>query len=469
MKAAGLAEPTHYVLKIVQAAVAAGSPSLSVRMERDTLLFVFGPAECLFLSGDDYARSLLTLASLPQGWLRHLAVGINAAAGAGIAEISWKTPGGSIVLTGEELRVEEPGDGFELRFRKPRHLWRSLFGTQFAGEYVLMQTRCAFAPLDLTIDRRPVERPFPPRYRALVAAQTVDYLMFESVLSGAGLWLRAPRRGSYQKVSEGVYIPREPHRSGSPLVLFGETSKTPLVPKSGCLAVLPVTSSLGTVVFVKDGVALEPWSGSLGKANAIAVVEGSDLSVDLTEFKVVEDELLQSRIHGLQEVVLKDIERLELADLNKAFPRLRPVDPRGGYELLTNWLWLRNSESPGDLFPVEASEVLMGVEPYPQERIHLSLPAVKRFPVHAHLNCRAVATNRRLVFWDADSPSHSWFLLWREVAQCEVQEHYYTDIRLIQKGKSSLEMALSSEEGLKAMMAAIEEHLQASGQTFTNS
>ena len=461
MKAAGLAEPTHYVLKIVQAGVAAGCPALDVGVERDTLLFRFGPADCLFLSGDHYAASLLTLASLPQGWLRHLAVGINAAAGAEMAEISWRTPGGSIVLTGQELRVEEPFEGFELRFRKQRRLWRSLFGTQFAAEYVTLQTRCLFAPLDLTIDSRPIERPFAGRYTKTVAAQVVPYLMCESVLAGSGLRLGCPPPNSYHELREGIHVPSMTFKDApSPLVLFGSPGSDTLMSVAGVVGILPITKSQGTVVFVKDGVALHPWSGSLGNGNVIAIVDGADLSVDLTEFKAVEDPTFLSKVEELREFVAAEIERLEIADLNRGFPLVSPIDPRGGYELLTNWLWLRKSESPKELFPVEASEVLLGVEPYPSEKILLSLSAVKRFPVHAHLNCRAIATNRRLIFWDADSAKHSWFLLWSEVERFEVKENYHTDLHFVRRGEPTLEMALASEEDVSAMKAAIEEQLE---------
>ena len=461
MKAAGLAEPTHYVLKIVQAAVAAGCPTLDVRVERDTLLFRFGPADCLFLSGDHYAGSLLTLASLPHGWLRHLAVGINAAAGSDVAEISWRTPGGSVVLTGQELRVEEPGEGFELRFRKPRHLWRSLFGTQFAAEYVTLQTRCLYAPIDLTIDSRPIERPFSGRYTKTLAAEVVPYLMCESVLPGSGLRLRMPPQNSYEELREGVQVPSMSSSDApNPLVLFGPRCSEPMMSAAGVVGIFPITRAQGSVVFVKDGVALQPWSGSLGSGNVVAILDGADVAVDLTEFKAVEDSTFLDRLESLRGLVAAQVERLEIADLNRGFPRVSPIDPRGGYELLTNWLWLRNAESPKELFPLEASQVLLGVEPYPKEKILLSLSAVKRFQVHAHLNCRAIATNQRLVFWDADSPQYSWFLHWNEVERCEMKESYYTDLHFVRKRESTLEMALASEEDVSAMKAVIEEQLQ---------
>jgi hypothetical protein len=245
-----------------------------------------------------------------------------------------------------------------------------------------------------------------------------------------------------------------------PLVLFGFLGSETLFQAAGVVGILPITKARGTVVFVKDGVALQPWSGSLGNANVIAIVDGADISVDLTEFKAVEDSTFLARVEELRQFVSVEIGRLEISDLKRGFPRVAPIDPQGGYELLANWNWLRNSESPGELFPVEASKVLLGIEPYPGEKILLSVPAVKRFPIHAHLNCRAIATDRRLIFWDADATVHSWFLLWSEVGRSAMKTSYRTDLHLVREGKSTLEIALVSEQDLDAIRGVIEEQVE---------
>ena len=65
-----------------------------------------------------------------------------------------------------------------------------------------------------------------------------------------------------------------------------------------------------------------------------------------------------------------------------------------------------------------------------------------------------------MLFWDADSTKHSWFLLWSEVEKFEVKESYYTDLHFVRQGESTLEMALASEEDVRAMKAVIEEQLE---------
>ena len=42
----------------------------------------------------------------------------------------------------------------------------------------------------------------------------------------------------------------------------------------------------------------------------------------------------------------------------------------------------------------------------------------------------------------------------------EVKESYYTDLHFVRQGESTLEMALASEEDVRAMKAVIEEQLE---------
>jgi hypothetical protein len=465
MKMAGLPDPAHYALKFVQAAVAAGCDWLDVVVERTTLRFRFAPCSALDLTLEHIACALMSVATLPQGWLRHLAVGVNAATESFITEVLWQTPKGSVILGQEELRVDEGRGSFELVLRKSIG-WKSLLGTQFAGEYAVLTRRCRFAPLNLTIDGRPVERPFPNRY-GLDSGGTplpaVDGFMAESVRPGKGLFLAQPSTGQYEEWAPGTrFLMADGGKDAgcSPLVLLGLHGVESTVAADAVVAVLPLREERGDVTLVKDGVTLEPFRVNLDRFPRVGLVaDASELSVDLTEFQVVEDRAFGDKMGELQRWTQGVLQALKLSVIDHALARLEKVNPQVGYDIVSTLSWIQGGDISEPRYPLEASWGLLGRTPLAGEMVLLSIPAVKRFALSFHRNCRAIATNRRLIFWDADDQGYSWTLTWDKAVYYELVKKYSSDLYLRRAGEPYLEMAMHSPEDLIQMRALIEEQL----------
>jgi hypothetical protein len=462
MKVSGLSDPSYFALKIVQAAVAAQCDRLDVVVDRYRLRFQFAASEKFNLPLENIASALLAVASLPQGWLRHLAVGMNAAAASGIAELVWRTPQGSVTMTESELKVEKGRGPYELSLRKEKGLWQSLFGTQFAGEYATLSRRCRFAPLDLVIDGRPIDRPFPSRYSEGSGGSILpkaDCYMWEAVRPGAGLRLAMPPSARYEKESPERWLPRVDGRREDgtfPLVVTGLQGDGPTTSASAVAVVLPIQEKQEDFILVKDGVTLEPFRRSSDRSLSVAVLaDASDLSVDLTEFQVVEDSRYDDKLNELREWMGEVIQGIEPDCVDMGLIRLGGVSPQLGYDIRFMIASLGEGDIDESGYPLPASLGLLGITPFQGEQILLSLPAVNRFSWTAHLNCRAIATDQRLVFWDSDDSEYSWTLSWDQVRHRELKTVYEHDIHFSASGSATLEMALSSQEAFEQMKAVI--------------
>ena len=458
MQASGLSDPSHYVLKIVQAAVAAGCSKLEVMVDRYRLRFLFAESDQLQVALEGIASALLSVATLPPGWLRHLAIGINAAAATGIAEVVWRTPAGSVALTDSELKIEKGHGPYELTLLRESGLWQSLFGTGFAGEYAVLHQRCQFVPLDLNIDGRQVERPFCDRYPSDASSDRTRS-MWEEVRPGSGLWIARPPSDLYEPRGD-LLIPRTDAKNdggGFPLVFRGPTACGKVLPGGAFVAIFPFPEKRGRAILVKDGVTLDPVSLGMDSPAVDVVAEASELAVDMTEFKVVEDNDFHTKLRELRGWIRQVLTGLDLDAMNLGLTRLHKIDPQTGYDVRFTVEWLRDGDLSGSRYPMAATLGLLGIPPLDGEQILLSFPAVKRFGLSAHLNCRAVATDQRLVFWNSDKKEHSWELSWNQVARRRIEDYYESDLYLSQDGLPTLEMGLKSVEDREKMRSIIEQ------------
>lgn len=472
IEAYALGRKGEFILKMVQAAVAAGTDRIEVGFGRDTLSFSFQLQDAGPFLADRVWGALLSLGSLQASPLRHLAVGLTVACHGELVEARWQTPEGTLVITPDTMRCDAQlhYPRFSLVLRRKRYLATSLsmairsyqFGTLFIDEYRALLERCQFAPVDLVVDGRALERPLYDRYRAYYAKgmelPRAGYLV-ERWRAGSGLWFRRPPDGAYEGVrwsgrlesKEPVGLLLVPHK---PLDDLGER-----VEVGASVAVLPVDEGLGHVTFVKDGVTLQKWHGDLGHPAVSVIADASELSVDLSEFKLLENRAFHEKIEDLSTWVRLTTEGVSRHEVDGILRAGRVERFTRDHDAAYLHHWLQNHEPPKTDFHVRATKDNIGLSPAFGERLLLSLSSMKRFALWVHFKCRAIATDRRLIFWNRKHAKHSWQLTWNQVAKRQITVVYGTDLYLQTEEERRLEMAFDNEADMKRMKELIDDRL----------
>ena len=318
MAAFQLPDPASYVLKVVQAAVASGASALEVKSGRDYLSMAFRSADRDLCDTAVVGGAVLRVSSLSRSALRHLAVGLNA--GCSVAEeLRWETPSGTLLLTTEGLSVEPGGtDLLKLTIRKKRSLLQWFIGSPFFEELRRLSESCLYAPLDLRIDEREIERP----RSAHLCGPIPDHLglfqaspLLEGLRPGRGLRICYGEPGDYEALSPTRWSRRSGRRG--PLLLDGWTGAAS-VEADALLGVAPAMSGLGTWQAVADGVSLQPVIEELDHPAATLIFDAGDLHTDFSEFCLVRDEALTARLAELGASLRALTESVEPPQIEKA-------------------------------------------------------------------------------------------------------------------------------------------------------
>ncbi|MBI3926136.1 MAG: hypothetical protein HY319_11385 [Armatimonadetes bacterium] len=354
-----LHSPYEYVLKLIQAAVAARAGEIRIDTDRRGVSLLFDRA----VWNLEHLRDLSDLvlepqATGPQRHRTHLAIGLNAARALEPREIevvSWNgTHGAHLVRRGTSETVERLVSGpatertrIQVRDRRAIPLrpsgpawagWSDHLATRSLGdygaemrslwdsEYSQIWRRALFAPIPVVLDGRAVNRPFlgaPKTLTSLDRRQqvmnithpTVGYRIRQcrfllggqdrlpgpatmGILGITALWQR-PRRfpAALKKWSSGALHSQKLPR----LRLWGE----PVLSCHAILGQLPrgyFSTSIGWIAFVKDGVVMRklmPRRESM--TNWCIVVSANDLESDLSEFGVVENEAYEKVLDCLEQ------------------------------------------------------------------------------------------------------------------------------------------------------------------------
>lgn len=328
--------PSFYLLKLVQAAVASDAPRVKIRLGTAETIVSFCAVPDAGL-GDVKALldGLAAPFELTDGPLRHLVIGLGAALATEPERMRWLVRQGrnglSLNFTGQQLKSEQlhfdPSQDQQVRctlYLRHRYRWWRFWeaARRRAEDYHLLADRCRHSPVPVGVNGREFE--FRWNYQALHADREwyrgTSFCLGEHYYlePGSGLRFSRPPLPGYQ-MHHGVNVWKDalwsknmPAVNGSePRCYFFQVfdAKGDVVPnrqmtsKLECRAALMLPISLvgpARIGFVKDGVLLDYTSLELGLPGLVAHYPAPrDLKLDLTEFKVVQDQALESAISCL--------------------------------------------------------------------------------------------------------------------------------------------------------------------------
>ena len=259
-----LPTPHHYVLKLIQAAVASGAPAVAVQVGWRGVTVDFSPPQPLVLS--ELFHHLLAGPSA----LRHLAVGVNSA----LAGARWVAveQGGRSHLFSPKASWEEPaGPRPGVRIRVNRYSLECC-------ESSLLVARCGWSPVPILLNDRSLELShWGPR------SGLEGHHLVEQYLRGHGI--RAPWQ-SFASLPPRVYK----QELGAP------------IPCAAALALIARRFGDTTLELVQDGVAIDQRSFNFKGHSELSlrgVMEVQGMATDLSGFKLLQDSILCERIAGM--------------------------------------------------------------------------------------------------------------------------------------------------------------------------
>lgn len=327
-----LAQPGAYILKFVQAAVRAGVSTLAVNVKRDQLTLSIS-SECPeFGQIEPLANALFQLPS-ERGSLRHLAIGLNAACHETPLEVLWRTPGGTLALSRDDVRLLGPTQATtELVVKKPRRLTQWFRGSLFANEVSHLSQSCPYAPVDIFLDGYPLAQPLLSRYSGPVLDNldlSRPHFLFELVLPAVrGLRAHYPV-GLYRQWKSGsqLWVGTPPGGEASsqapiPFLIDGWDGTSSTLAADAVICVPPSGRGSSEILPVQDGVCLTPLRRTdFGFLGLRIVLDVSDLKTDLSEFSLIQDDDLTFKLDWVGERLAESVDRLDRTVLHQALVR----------------------------------------------------------------------------------------------------------------------------------------------------
>ncbi|HIB64135.1 MAG TPA: hypothetical protein EYO33_03175 [Phycisphaerales bacterium] len=361
-----LALAGSYIGKVVQAATRTGAAHIEVKVTRDALTVSFTSANQELLDLDSLLEVLLSVHSHPDSAIRHLAVGLNAAANAGAKEVRWCTPGGSILLTDTEIRKTEDVSK-DLRFvvRKNRSLFTWFRGTVYLEETEFLRERCLFGPCPVTLDGRQLK---PEKRWDSFAPSDIDHFglgkltqkfhvleVLEEAGSAPSVCAYPPRAAEFRLLQDPaseeerplyVWQAKSSQSPALPLLYSGATSDERPLCLNRALSFRPTLHGTGYLALLKDGVLLEPIEVDLGHPGAVLMTGAGDLKTDLSEFGVVEDDLFLDFLLDQRPWVGRQSEWVTSEHLEAALQACG-LEPKDYEKRLSHYVyWLHNHRLP---------------------------------------------------------------------------------------------------------------------------
>lgn len=457
-----LTNPASFILKLVQAAVLVRAPEILLTFKREVLTLRFLAPDGSSLEAETVLGALDTLSLLPPSPTRHLAMGLNAALGTECDQLLWRTPGGCLRYQGTSLELSQGSGSSDYLFEmvRKRPFWH--FHMAFADEYEIVTHRCQFSPVRMVIDGTELQRglctgevraPFKPS-----ALSSSDFL-YGAVKPGSGVRL-ASFSPDYVEWGNDPSLHHWTGKAKVPHSLLLRTDPNWLTGEA-YLALYSQGLPGNQILPVLAGVTMEPLDDLLEYEGAALVVCVNGMSTDLSEFCLTRDERFDARLKDwngwIKESLLSIPERaLAKALRDNGFPPARA--PYRACELC-NWFRDPEEEEPEPSLP-PAGEDTLGVCALPEEEILFSLPALRRFSLSVHFDCRAILTTHRVIFWDPVDSRYSWEMNWDEVAQAKIKDVYDSDLYFTLPGKAAAEMALVNTESRRAMREQLKLHLE---------
>ena len=320
-----LPSPSHYLLKAVQAATLAGADEIRVKVLSDATILRFRP---------DPDRALARFESVTVGIQNPLEVedpGVKAICQSLLGalldpdeSVVWRVnnPTGSDALwlgasgnRTESARYRaEPGVECVLTQSRPPNwkFWRS--ARDRARDALTLEELARHCPIPVRLEGRNLQGGWKLRKRT--AGQLLPYFLFQTLWRGDRLALRPPPQSSFFREGEVfVYRPLSWHPQ-APLyqqsvqgdtcyyyeILPDLSSPGEVLSVSMAAAVESHLALEAEVIFVCDGVCMQPISLDLGCKGLRIVACGQGLHLDASGFAVIQDDQFEARVPDFQRV-----------------------------------------------------------------------------------------------------------------------------------------------------------------------
>ncbi len=363
LRAFQLARPGSYLLKLIQAANLCGADQVRVTASRSTLEVEFDSTDEQLCSPDTVLAALVQAHSLPESPLRHLAVGLSAATSSAesMREIRWETPRGTVLLN-EGAVTTKPQRSEKLRFvaHRARKLIDWFKGTVYLNEIVELTRFCGYGKTEVFLDGRAIRPtrwdsfryPFPD-YIGL-GKDSHRHNLLDKISENRGeLVVRLPSGSHYTLMErELLKVWNGKDAENAPPILLHTPSCETLVSTMAALAIRPVFKGPGYLGFVKHGVLLEPQAlDDLGHPGIAVLVSAEQLSTDLSEFQVVQNEAYRYILAELREWIARAAEQITKSELKVALSAAglseRQIEQR--IDLVYYWLQNHQEQAPSTL------------------------------------------------------------------------------------------------------------------------
>ena len=345
-----LADPSFYILKLVQAATASRAGSIDVKLGRFTVELSFLPQEPGELLDLTRVFAVLDDWSQADDALRHLVVGLNACLAVEPKTVIWsiETPQGSqsLVLYGNTLEMgpkTAPREVTKCTFilEKPSGFGafvRTLFSR--SAEHRAIYSRCRFAPR-LRVDARAPQagwsRSAKDYEEGWIKYMTRPFVLLERYLTGPGPPLNIGSdltrgfefKGATWYSTQARYIRSKNGLSSAPFLPYAwsemPTYSREFHNENGDAMPEHAEFSMGLrwmvnlsgptrIDFVKDGVALDTVTESLGLPGLECVCAVEGLEVDLSEFGVVRNAVYEKVLEKIKAEGLSMAARIRTYD-----------------------------------------------------------------------------------------------------------------------------------------------------------
>lgn len=316
-----LGDPAMWLVKMVQAAVAGGAPSIQIELSGQEV-------EVRFLASDrlkaDHILDMMTTGQLPSSrWQRHLLVALRAAYGQKPSLMAWSAPGGgSIKLAGKQFERGEQSDPNLYSFLVRQSVSWSGRWLGRLDEYELLCRRCWLCPVPLLVNGKRTNTTFPPRlpprgdnlYLATATLAVGD--PFEADLSPPGGQRVAPHLFLHKTPSlDECFLYRGPEQPGRQSV-------------RGLVTLDTHATNKAELVYLQDGALLDPIPLPVrpSRLSLRVYLSGNQHKTDLSEMKLVDVSLptvwaeLRPR---LLELARETLEHLPSLRVQYRSPRVR--------------------------------------------------------------------------------------------------------------------------------------------------
>ncbi len=312
-----LVNPEDYLLKVVQSAVVVEAQQLNIKLLRQSVIVYFElPTSEERLAIDRLSRALAAPLEEAERARSYLALALCAAANDSPSELmwgEWEEDSGTILSLGRE-RSEvfrkaplpyteplKPGQKLQLFFLQKERF--TLLLGQTAREHSAIAKRCSFAPISIVLDGKPLA-PQVPVFSAPsdpLREFTEPYFAKLEIDENPGGKLRWSGAINTQRKAKPPNLPFGLHQASSrlpPVHLMSPHRNLDEPPEQALffdsLYALPVyLYGPSTLIYIKDGVSLNPVKVHDSGGGAVAVLPGNQVTTDLTGLQVVVDETVE--------------------------------------------------------------------------------------------------------------------------------------------------------------------------------